>query len=160
MPRTGKTTLVKRIVEEFKPYFVGFWTEEIRENKRRVGFKMVRTDGWEKVLASTNFRTSYRVGKYFVNIDVIEEASKWLLQKINSGKIIVIDEVGKMEWYSEGFRRLFYFVLEEDVNLLAVVHRNFLHMVNNYYWLDYGKWWDVYHRVRREVRNIINRIEQ
>jgi len=157
-PRTGKTTLVKRIVEEFgKDKFFGFWTEEIRENKKRIGFKIVTTWGEERILASIYKRTPYRVGKYFVFKENIDEISEKVLEKLeeNKDKIIVVDEIGKMEFYSEKFKELVDKILKEDYKVLAVVHRNYVHLVPYYYWLDIGKWWEIYNNVKKNIKEIL-----
>ena len=157
-PRTGKTSLVKRIVEEFgKEYFFGFWTEEVKENKIRIGFRMVTTWGEEKFLARIDVRTPYRVGKYFVLKNNLDEISKKVLEGLeyNKNKIIVIDEIGRMEFYSEDFRKLVDQILRGDYKVLAVVHRNFVHLVPYYYWLDIKRWWEVYKNVKNNVKQII-----
>ncbi|MEM4757865.1 MAG: nucleoside-triphosphatase, partial [Nanopusillaceae archaeon] len=51
-PKSGKTTLVKKIIQEFgKENFFGFYTEEIIENKERNGFKIVTTFEKEYLLS-------------------------------------------------------------------------------------------------------------
>jgi len=155
-PQSGKTTLVKRIIEEFGiENFYGFWTEEIRENKIRVGFIIKTTWGEEKKLADVNIRTQYRVGKYFVIKENVDYVAKKMIEELekNKSKIIVIDEIGKMEMYSEYFNKLVKIILDGDYNLLAVVHRNYVHMVPVYYWLD-GKWWDVYFKVKEDIEKL------
>src|SRR4029450_7418780 len=50
-PGCGKTTLVKRIVNEVVLPAGGFYTVEIREGRERVGFKIITLDDQEAVLA-------------------------------------------------------------------------------------------------------------
>jgi len=157
-PGSGKTSLIKKLIEEFeKDKFFGFYTEEIRENKERIGFKIITTYGEEKILARKDLRTEYRVGKYFVIKENIDQIAKYILENIenNIDKIIVIDEIGPMELYSEKFKELVEFVLKKDLNLIATVHRKLLHLVPSYIWLDRGKWWDIYNYLKEKIKEII-----
>ena len=158
-PKTGKTNLIKKIVMEFGiDNFFGFWTEEIRENKRRVGFKMVATWGEEDLLAGVNVRTPYRVGKYFILKENLDKFSSYMLGKIDlyKNKVVVIDEIGPMEFYSEKFKQLVEKVLNEDYKVLAVIHRKYVHLVPYYYWLEIGKWWEIYNNVKKNVKTMIS----
>jgi len=157
-PGSGKTSLIKKLIDEFgREKFFGFYTEEIRENKERIGFKIVTTYGEERILARIDLRTEYRVGKYFIVKENIDITSKYILNNIekNVDKIILIDEIGPMEFYSEEFRKLIDFVLKKDLNLIATVHRKFLHLVPSYIWLDRGRWWDIYNYLNEKIGNII-----
>ncbi len=104
-PRIGKTTLIMRVIEKIKNREVGgFYTEEIREKGIRKGFKILTPDGSEGVLSHVNYNGKYRVGRYKVNIDDLENiAVKSILNALEKDTII-IDEVGKMELVSEKFR--------------------------------------------------------
>jgi len=157
-PGSGKTSLIKKLIDEFgREKFFGFYTEEIRENRERIGFKIVTTYGEEKILAKKDLRTEYRVGKYFIIKDNIDTVSKYILDNIekNMNKVIVIDEIGPMEFYSERFKELVDFVLKNNINLIATVHRRFLHLIPSYIWLDRGKWWDVYNYLKEKIKEII-----
>jgi nucleoside-triphosphatase len=60
-PGIGKTTAVKRLVYLLKGKAEGFWTEEIRKSGKRWGFKVVRSDGKEGLLASVEGDSPFRV---------------------------------------------------------------------------------------------------
>jgi len=157
-PGSGKTSLIKRLIDEIgRDKFFGFYTEEIRENKERIGFKIVTTWGDEKILARKDIRTEYRVGKYFIIKENIDQISKYLLDNIdrNRDKIIVIDEIGPMELYSDNFKKLVELVLKEELNLIATVHRKLLHLVPSYIWLDRKDWWNTYKLLKNKIK-IIN----
>ena len=51
MRGVGKTTIMKKFIEESDLNIKGFITEEIREKNRRTGFKLVTTDGKIGILA-------------------------------------------------------------------------------------------------------------
>jgi len=157
-PGSGKTSLIKKLIEEFgKDKFFGFYTEEIRENRERIGFKIITTYGEEKILARKDLRTEYRVGKYFVIKENIDQIARYVLENIenDTDKIIVIDEIGPMELYSEKFKELVEFILKRDLDLIATVHRKLLHLVPTYIWLDRGKWWDTYNYLKEKMKEII-----
>jgi len=153
-PKTGKTTIIKRLIEEFgKEIFCGFWVEELRSNKQRVGFKIISTWDDEDILAHKEYRTPYRVGKYFVRKEVIDRFSKKYLEFLNNNenKIYILDEIGRMEFYSDIFKSLVSTLLKSDVHLIAIVHRKYVYMVPYYYWIN-NNWWDIYNKVRKFVK--------
>ena len=54
-PRTGKSTLIKKVIDEIgEENFCGFFTQEMRENGERVGFKVKEIGGDEFVLLVPN----------------------------------------------------------------------------------------------------------
>ena len=109
-PGVGKTTLVKKVVEKLKDRAVGFWTEEVKKRKtrRREGFKVVTTEGKEEVFAHKRFTSKYLVGSYGVNLQKFEGVVMPLLEKAKRerNKVLVVDEVGKMELFSRQFREV------------------------------------------------------
>ena len=44
----------------------------------------------------------------------------------------MIDEIGKMEFFAERFRKFVDDVIKEKVNLIAVVHRNYANRFSKY----------------------------
>jgi nucleoside-triphosphatase len=71
-PGCGKTTLIKRVVDELALPAGGFYTEELRENGKRVGFKMITLDSQEALLAHMDFKTPQRLGKYGLDPSALE----------------------------------------------------------------------------------------
>lgn len=103
-PRVGKTTIIRVCTKPFSDLAGGFYTEEIRENHQRMGFVLKTFDGQEKILAYKGKETPIKVGKYGVDLEVLENVGVAALEKgLQEKKIIVIDEVGKMETFSEKF---------------------------------------------------------
>ena len=110
-PGIGKTTLVKSVAKKLGKEAIGFWTEEVRDRKsgKRKGFKVVTTEGSETIFASKTFRSKKLVGSYGVNVKRFEDAVIPVLEKAlrSAGKkVVVIDEVGKMELFSRSFREI------------------------------------------------------
>lgn len=103
-PGSGKTTLVKRVVEKLALPTGGFYTEEIRERGQRVGFKIVTLDGEEIVLAHVSFKTPQRVGKYGLDLSGLGTIGVEALSKaVRARQLVVIDEIGPMEIRSAAF---------------------------------------------------------
>lgn len=101
----GKTTLIKKLINSISFPKNGFYTEEIREEKQRTGFSLITLDGEKSILASVKIKSSYRVSKYGVDVDNFEKIGVGALKKaILAKKLIIIDEIGKMELFSKKFR--------------------------------------------------------
>ena len=121
-PGIGKTTLIKKLSEELKIYNpIGFYTNEIRKNGIRKGFGLVTLDGGEGLLSYINIKSPYRVGKYRVDVSGFERFIN-LIPFLNSdSKLIIIDEIGKMECFSARFNRLIWEILNSENLLIATV---------------------------------------
>ncbi len=103
-PGIGKTTLVKRLAAQLAGRSIaGFYTEEMRANRHRVGFKLIGLAGESGVIAQVDFASPYRVGRYGVDVAAIDRLSESNLTL--DGQIYLIDEIGKMECLSTVFVR-------------------------------------------------------
>jgi len=113
LPGCGKTTAIMKIINNLRSDKVaGFYTQEIRQNNVRKGFSWKRLDGADGILAHTNIKGHSRVGKYGVDVAGFEESVVPILGVEQTDvELFVIDEIGKMECFSEKFvaavRRLF-----------------------------------------------------
>ncbi len=106
-PGVGKTTVIRKVaasLAELHP--VGFYTVEIREEGVRQGFELVALDGRRSVLSHVDISGPNRVGKYGVDVGAFEAFLDAIdmLNPVHS--LIMIDEIGKMEWLSVAFRRM------------------------------------------------------
>ena len=104
-PGCGKSTLIGKVIKRIEEPATGFFTREIKEKGRRVGFSITTLDGKEGVLAHQNIRSKFRVGKYGVNIEDIHSLAVSAMVPKQKGEIIVIDEIGKMECFSGLFKK-------------------------------------------------------
>jgi len=121
-PGVGKTTLIKKIAKSLREKGAGFYTEEIRREGRRIGFRITTLEGRGGVLAHMNSQSSYRVGRYKVNLKEFEEIAVSSIEEgIKKRRIIVIDEIGKMELYSDKFRRAVLEALESSNTVIATI---------------------------------------
>lgn len=103
-PGVGKTTLIKHLIQPLEIKVGGFWTEEIRAGGRRVGFSIKSTTD-EEVLAHIDSTSRFRVGPYGVNLSAFERVGvRAIEQAIVSDDLIIMDELGRMELYSDRFQ--------------------------------------------------------
>ena len=104
-PGMGKTSLIKQVVTELESRAGGFYTEEIRSRGTRLGFRLVTLDGYEAILAHTDFNKRFQVGKYGVDVDSLDRVGVSALRKAaEQCDLVVVDEIGKMELLSADFR--------------------------------------------------------
>jgi nucleoside-triphosphatase len=122
LPGVGKTTLTKNVWETLKDLRpVGFYTEEIREKGKRTGFELISLDGKREVLSHTDIQTPYRVGKYKVDVKGFEAFLGSVAFLIPSTRLVIIDEIGKMECLSERFKECVIECLNSEKWVLATV---------------------------------------
>jgi nucleoside-triphosphatase len=104
MPGTGKTSIIRQVIEQTKCNAGGFYTQEIRSVGIREGFKIVTLDGKEAMLAHIAIESEFRVGKYGVDVSVLDTTGvDAIYNAIANCDLIVIDEIGKMELFSSRF---------------------------------------------------------
>jgi nucleoside-triphosphatase len=121
-PGIGKTTLIREVIAQIPAPISGFYTQEMRTAGRRVGFELLTLDGQQRVLAHVDIRGSHRIGKYGVDIAVLDElAVPALYRGIEENGLIVIDEIGPMEILSPVFRQAVLDVLESPARVLGTI---------------------------------------
>ncbi|XP_036211035.1 cancer-related nucleoside-triphosphatase isoform X2 [Myotis myotis] len=116
-PGVGKTTLIQKASEVLKSSGVpvdGFYTQEVRQGGRRIGFDVVTLSGLRGPLSRVGAgpppgTRECRVGQYVVDLASFEQLA---LPVLDAGagsspgpRVCVIDEVGKMELFSQPFTR-------------------------------------------------------
>lgn len=125
-PGTGKTTAILRVIDELRKRGVkveGMYTGEIRERGRRIGFAVKRINGEEGILAHVRLHGGPRHGKYFVNLQDLERVGvAAILDGILDAEVVVVDEVGPMELYSEKFREAVDRLLSSPKHAVLTVH--------------------------------------
>ncbi|XP_033835569.1 cancer-related nucleoside-triphosphatase [Periophthalmus magnuspinnatus] len=118
-PGVGKTTLVQKACESLVSSGAtveGFYTEEVRAGGRRVGFDVVTLTGKRGHLSRirdaagpSRGTREYTVGQYVVDLPSFENLVLPLFRNVDSGgvtkKVFIIDEIGKMELFSQSFIR-------------------------------------------------------
>lgn len=123
LPGCGKTTAVMQIIANLdREKVAGFYTQEIRQNDTRKGFRWTSLDGAAGILAHVDIKGPFKVGKYGVDVTGFEKSVVPILDTEQTGaELFIIDEIGKMECLSEKFvtavRRLF----ASDRSVLATI---------------------------------------
>lgn len=122
LPGTGKTTLIRKIFDlsrDLRPS--GFYTAEIRERGVRKGFELADFAGGGFRFAHVDIRSRYRVGKYGVDVPAFEAYLDRRDFKNPESRLIIIDEIGKMECFSRQFITLVEKLLSSDKTVLATI---------------------------------------
>ncbi len=122
LPAVGKTTAIRKIASDLGDLPMGgFYTEEIRDSGQRQGFSVVAFGGTRDVFAHIDFPKQYRVGKYGVDIERLEAIALPALALEASRTIYLVDEIGKMECFSERFIAAMKRLLESDRIVVATI---------------------------------------
>lgn len=121
-PGAGKTTCLLGALDLLGVPAGGFVTEEMRERGTRVGFALRTLDGRRATLAHVNRTGPPRVGKYGVDVDALERVGVPAIRAaIREGRLVVIDEIGKMEMASGAFRQAVEEVLRSRATLVGTI---------------------------------------
>jgi len=124
-PGTGKTSLIKQVAARMEDRAGGFYTEEIRTQGVRQGFRLVTLDGEEAVLAHVSIRSPYRVSKYGVDTNALDRVGvPALLRAARQCELVIIDEIGKMELFSPDFRETVSEMIEGGTRILGTIMLN------------------------------------
>ena len=113
-PRSGKSTLVEKVVQRISRPATGFFTQELREKGRRVGFSITTLEEKTGVLAHQSIRSTFKVSKYGVNLEDLDQIAVPSMLPSTPDQIVVVDEIGKMECFSRLFKEILLKVLSSD----------------------------------------------
>lgn len=119
-PSSGKTTVIKKVIEKLHLLTNGFYTEEVRIAGRRVGFLMKSLDGRQGYLAHQDISSPFKIRRYGVSIENIESvAVPSIMPRENA--VIILDEIGKMECFSEVFMKAASEVLDAENIVIGTI---------------------------------------
>ncbi|XP_049543057.1 cancer-related nucleoside-triphosphatase [Anopheles darlingi] len=124
MPGTGKTTIIRKLSEELRARglsVAGFYTEEVRNNGtggERSGFDVVTFTGQRAPLARVQTRPATTagnptVGRYTVCVAEFEALALPTLDERHRARVLIVDEIGKMELKSRRFSQQMDAILKE-----------------------------------------------
>jgi nucleoside-triphosphatase len=120
-PGIGKTTVMRRLARQLGAWRLeGFYTEEIREESERLGFRLVTFDGESRIIAHVAFPKTHNVGKYGVDVGAVDAAAG-LLALDRSAQVYLVDEIGKMECLSDRFVSAMRALLTGQTPVIATV---------------------------------------
>ena len=123
LPGVGKTTLIRELAKRLAEYNpAGFYTEEIRDAQgTREGFRLVTLCGRQLVLSHIRHPEPYRVSRYGVDVPGFEQLLAELDLRHAQSRLIVIDEIGKMECLSRRFTDDMTALLNSPKMLIATI---------------------------------------
>lgn len=103
-PGVGKTTAIRKVAAALSGRrLAGFYTEEIRAGRERRGFRAVTLDGRARTMAHVEVPGRARVGRYGVDIGVVDWLADSTLTVTSMAEVYLVDEIGKMECMSPRF---------------------------------------------------------
>lgn len=123
-PGCGKTTAIRRTLERLARPAAGFFTQEVRvpHGGGRLGFDVESLDGHRGPLARIG-GDGPRVGRYRVDVPSFDAIGVRALELAleQPGTVLVIDELGKMEFLSPRFLELLPRLLAAPNPLLGTI---------------------------------------
>ncbi len=125
-PGIGKTTAVLKAVEKLRRRGVhvgGFISREVREAGVRTGFVIVDLSTGEEAYLARVGGGLPRVGKYTVLVSELERVGvRAVFKALESSDVVVIDEIGPMELYSQLFKEAVVKALNSFKPVIATIH--------------------------------------
>lgn len=100
----------------------GFYTEEMREGRARVGFRIRSLDGESGILAHKDCDSPHRVSRYGVNVADVRRVGVAALDRALEGcELIVVDEIARMEMFCPEFGATVERCLDSPQPLLGTI---------------------------------------
>jgi nucleoside-triphosphatase len=122
LPGVGKTTVIKQLAHSLATHQPdGFFTQEIRENGIRKGFELVTLDDRRQLLSHVNIPGPHRVGRYGVDLVGFERLLETLDLRHSPSRVVILDEIGKMECLSQRFIEEVKALLDSPKMVIATV---------------------------------------
>ena len=138
IPGIGKTTAMLKLaslLEREKIDFAGFVTPDIRVKGKRIGFLIKDLKSGETKLFASKEKLklespSAKFAGYWLDLEALESIAVPILE--SSAKILLIDEIGKMELFSKRFKEALLRVLKGDKIIVATLHRKLVDEFRKY----------------------------
>jgi nucleoside-triphosphatase len=126
-PGIGKSSVLLKVIQSLKAegYSVGgMLSREVRSEGKRVGFEVLDVNnhrrGW---LARIDQDFGPRLGRYYVNLKDLENVgAKAITNAVEELDVVLVDEVGPMELYSESFRKSIDLILKCRKLVVGSIH--------------------------------------
>jgi len=121
-PGIGKTTIIRKALAALGLRSGGFYTQELRGPKGRVGFSLNSLDGRSGILAHVDCDSPHRVSRYGVNVpDMLAIGVPALNEALAGSELIVADEIGRMEIFCPEFCEAIVRCLDSPKPLLGTL---------------------------------------
>ena len=98
-----------------------------------MGFSITTIEGKTGVLAHQSIRSTFKVGKYGVNLEDLDQIAVPSMLPSTLDQIVVVDEIGKMECFSRLFKETLLKVLSADklvIGSVAIKGDRFIQSIN------------------------------
>jgi nucleoside-triphosphatase THEP1 len=118
-PKSGKTTLLAKLLAHVDNKR-GLVAGEVRKDDVRIGFDLTDNTDRTAPLARTNKQTHFTVGRYFVDVEALDEFIQPLFS-FGSADLLYIDEIGQMQLYSSSFKELAMTYLNSENHFLGTI---------------------------------------
>ena len=100
----------------------GFYTEDLRADGAREGFRIVTLDGTTALLAAAGHPGPIHVSKYGLALDELERVGVSALRgALDHGHVMVADEIGRMQLFSRAFRQTVLRAVKDGHPLLGTI---------------------------------------
>jgi len=129
MPKSGKTTIIRKVVEELKRRGLrvgGFISPEETEHGTRKGFHVQDIETGKVATLASMDADGPRVSKYHVDIKSFESIAMPSMENVDMYDVFVVDEIGRMELKSRKFLGLLDKVFESPTPVIASLHRDYV----------------------------------
>ncbi len=129
---SGKTTFAVRLVDELQKRDVnvcGFYAKGYFENGKRSKFELIDILNGERILlASTEKISDFKTGRFYFNPLAFKKGSEIVKKCIDkNSRIILIDEVGRLEYNQKGWYELIEKIFEnKDILQIWTVRKRYL----------------------------------
>ena len=127
MPRSGKTTLLRRIAKRLREQGLrvgGFTSPEEKTHGTRTGFYVQDINSGKTAQLADINTDGPKVSKYHVNVKAFEGIALPVLTRFKDYDVIIIDEIGMMELKSQQFSDMLDALLESGTPLIASLHND------------------------------------
>ena len=126
-PGVGKSTVCRNIVKHLTCTYGGMVTADIRVEGERVGFNIMDISTKEQGILAHKVGSGPRFGKYYVNLEDLNNIGVKGINNALSYDLVVIDEIAPMEFKSQEFVQIVEKVLDSDRDMLVVLHQKSNH---------------------------------
>jgi nucleoside-triphosphatase len=125
LPGVGKTTALDAFIRKYGKDSYWILSKELRNaTGERVGFEAVTSDGQRAVFAhKESIRSEHMIGSYHVDLTTIDGVFVENIRRemAHPGKLLILDEIGRMEMLSEKFVRTIDELFEAGIPVVATI---------------------------------------